>query len=112
MYISCDLNTTLHNLRGDIQSVEKGSHSRLHIGRTCRYNHINRGDGADLGSSGLTVGKDDLTNLTEIFVGEDKPMLPLTRGRRRSSSGCSGIMSRMQRRVMVFLPIRITAHST
>jgi len=68
-----DLDLTLDNLGGDLQDLEEGGLSRVATGGTGRDGDIFRSEGTDTGRGRHAVGKNQLADSSEVFVGEDEP---------------------------------------
>jgi len=67
-----DFDRTLKNLGGDVKSLEKGGLSRVKTGGTRGYEHITGGDGTSSGGGRDLVVEDDLSDLSEVVVGENE----------------------------------------
>jgi len=69
---SKNFDLTLADLSTDVKSLKEGGLSGLETSETSRNNNIIRSDGASLGGSTDLEGGNQLTDLTEVLVGEDE----------------------------------------
>jgi len=67
-----DLDLTLDNLGRDLKHLEERGLSRVTSGGTGRDGNINGGNTTNTCRGGHTVGKDEVTDRTKVFVGEDE----------------------------------------
>merc|ERR1719230_689899 len=67
-----DLNCTLGNLGGDLQSLEEAGLLRTHAGVLGGDGDIHRGNSSSLGGGGLLVGQKEIPDGGQLLVGEDE----------------------------------------
>src|SRR5690606_10228542 len=91
MHRGGDLNLTLGNLGGDLEGLEERGLARVAAGRSRRDDDIGRRNGADTSRSRDSVGKNLVTNVAELSVGEDEADVA-AQGVHESSDGVARVL--------------------
>lgn len=78
--IGGDFNGTTGNLGGDTEGLEEGGLAGLHTGVSSGNPDIGGSESTGTSGSSNLVGKDDITNLLEVVVGEDETDVALDEG--------------------------------
>merc|ERR1719251_157078 len=76
-----NLNCTLGNLGGDLQSLEEAGLLRTHAGVLGGDGDIHRGNSSSLGGGGLLVGQKEIPDGGQLLVGEDEADVHLDVGK-------------------------------
>lgn len=136
LQIGGNFDGTTSNLGGDTESLEERGLARFHTGVSSRDPDIGRGKGTSTSRSGDLVGKDLVTDVLQVAIGEDETNVALDMRQEtlvlgslveEDSQGSANLKFRREKRsdmdhirlgnkksmgnifTMVFLPIRTTA---